>query len=84
MEAYEKYLEENFIQVLLAQQIGCVMAMISAVELSSQTARGPPNEPYARLHVPLRSRLGAHLQVCHRSGRLPTVIRDNLLAFCLV
>lgn len=59
---YEQHLDETVLKQLQAQQIGCVMAMISAVELASQTSRTPGVD---RLVVPRGSRLSCHLQVCH-------------------
>lgn len=56
---YEKHLDEAVLKQLQAQQIGCVMAMISAVELASQTSRTPGVD---RLVVPPGSRLSCHLQ----------------------
>lgn len=57
---YEKHLDDVILQQLRAQQIGCVMAMVSAVELASQTSRTPGVD---RLVVPQGSRLSCHLQV---------------------
>ena len=57
---YEAHLDETVLKQLQAQQIGCVMAMISAVELASQTSRNPGVD---RLVVPQGSRLSCHLQV---------------------
>jgi hypothetical protein len=57
---YEQYLNDALLKQLQAQQIGCVMAMISAVELASQTSKTPGVD---KLVVPPDSRLCRHMQV---------------------
>lgn len=76
---YEKHLDEAVLKQLQAQQIGCVMAMISAVELASQTSRTPGVD---RLVVPPGSRLSCHLQVLKHLYR--QLVRKGLRMICVI
>lgn len=63
-EDYDRFLQEQFIEVLLSHQLGCVMAMISGVEVYSQASRVPHGDPNARLMIEEGSRLHCHIQAC--------------------
>lgn len=62
MEAYEAVLQEAVIAPLRAHHIGCVMAFLSAQELSSQSLRTDAGGA-VKLRADPHSRLSYHLQV---------------------
>jgi hypothetical protein len=61
MEAYEAQLQDNLISQLRAHQVGCVMAFLSAHELTSNSVRSEVGST-VKLRIAPHSRLSYHLQ----------------------